>query len=427
MTARNLTSLDSRAVVAAAALIAAAATMLSAPSARAEAPWQQATEVQDGLFEAQADILLNGGASAAREVGAARAAVAGRLERQLAASSPVQLEILRDAIADAERAASSADQVALAAARGRALAALRHGAFDVAVDATGSGEVAKARGWLLIRDFRQATRFTRPGVDATSALDALERGELSVADAVTGVRKDLLDAYQARLVTYLDEASQADERNFDSAFAENAALAAGYWQFIASEYEAQRDTGARKQLDAVFAGLAAAAARGDSRAYRRARNRAVAGLDGFTAAPFTPEEQSRRAHQLTRFLDLIPVEYGRGVSDGEVTLAFEIQEAVAFTEAAKSAFSDIESPLQEADPEGVRTVNNALDELDQITAAANEGAEVASVDEVESVHDEASDALDEMMPDEWKDSDTEADFDLVVDQPGSDGGRGRRR
>ena len=404
-----------RSRAAAVTLAAAAAALLLLPAvAPAEAPWQQATTVQDKLFEAQTDILLDGGASAAADVDAAEAAVTGKLEKQLATSSPAMLRELRSALAASRFAAASGNEVALAAARGRALAALRHGAFDVAVAATAAGEVDRARDWLLIRDFRLATRFTRPGVDATSSLDQLEQGDVAAADAVTGVRKDLLDAYQARLVTYLDEATQAAERGFAAALAENAALAAGYWQIIGSEYEAQRDAGARAKLDTAFAGLAAAAVRGDRRSYRVERDRAVAGLDGFTAAPFTPEEQSRRAHQLTRFLDLVPVEYGRGVSDGEVTLAFEIQEAVAFTEAAKSAFSDIESPLQEADPEGVRTVNESLDELDRLTAAANEGGEVASVDEVESVHDEASDALDAMMPDEWKDSDTEADFDLVA-------------
>jgi high-affinity iron transporter len=414
MTARNLTSLDSRAVVAAAALIAAAAAMLLAPSARAEAPWQQATEVQDGLFEAQADILLNGGASAAREVGAARAAVAGRLERQLAASSPVQLEILRDAIADAERAASSADQVALAAARGRALAALRHGAFDVAVDATAAGQVERARDWLLIRDFRQATRFTRPGVDATTALDQLERGEITADEAVTGVRKDLLDAYQARLVTYLDEAEQAVERGFDAALAENAALAASYWSILAPTYQEQRSPGERKSEDANFSALATAAAAGDRRAFRGSRERALEALNGFTAAPFTPQEQVRRANQLTRFLDLVPVEYDHGTDDGRVTIAFEIQESIAFTEGARSAFNDLQSELQERDPEGVTTVLAALDALDRINADANEGREVAPLEEVEGLHDEASDALDGMFPQEWKESDTDADFDLAA-------------
>jgi high-affinity iron transporter len=413
--ARNRTPRAPRlAITAAAALAAAAAAFaLSAPTARAEAPWQQADEVRNALFDAQTDILLGSGASAAANVRAAATAVSGRLERQLATSSPASLRELREALSAAERAAASGDEVGLAAARGMAIAALRHGAFDVAIAAAAAGESARARGWLLIRDFRQATRFTRPGVDATAALDQLEAGEATAADAVTGIRKDLLDAYQARLVTYVDDASQAGERGFAAAFAENAALAAGYWRILAPEYEAQRDRAARKDADVAFAAMAATAARGDSLRYGRARDSALGALTGFTAAPFTPEEQSRRAHQLTRFLDLVPIEYDHGTDDGRVTIAFEIQESIAFTEGARAAFTDLQSALAERDPEGVQTVLAAFDELDRINADANEGRAVAPLDEVEALHDEASGALDEMFPQEWKDSDTDADFDLV--------------
>jgi high-affinity iron transporter len=414
--ARNRTPLASRrTITAAAALAAAAAALLLAltPAAGAEAPWQQAEQVRNGLFDAQTDILLESGASAAADVRGVRAAISGRLERQLAASSPGSLRELRTALAEAEQAAAAGDEVGLAAARGTATAALRRGAFDVAVAAAAAGEAERARGWLLIRDFRQATRFTRPGIDATAALDGLEAGEATPDDAVTGIRKDLLDAYQARLVTYVDDATQADERGFDAAVAENAALAAGYWRILAPEYEAQRDPAARAGVDASFAAMAAAASRGDSRTYRRARDAALGALTGFTAAPFTPEEQSRRAHQLTRFLDLVPVEYDHGTDDGRVTIAFEIQESIAFTEGARAAFTDLQSVLAQRDPEGVQTVLAAFDELDRINADANEGRAVASLDEVEGLHDEASDALDGMFPDEWNDSDTEADFDLV--------------
>ena len=70
-----------------------------------------------------------------------------------------------------------------------------------------------------------------------------------------GIRKDLLDAYQARLVTYLDEAEQAVERGFDAALAENAALAAGYWSILAPTYQEQRSPAAQaRSCDAALAG-----------------------------------------------------------------------------------------------------------------------------------------------------------------------------
>ena len=415
-----------------AALIAAATALfvgVAAPAVHAQAPWQQGEQIRNGLFDAQTSIILEGGASAGDDVASAERAISGRLERQLAAASPAQLAALRAAVADAGTAVAAEDEVGLAAARGRALAALRHGAFNVAVDATARGEVERARGWLLIRDFRQVTRFTRPGVDATDSLKALEAGDMPASEAVIGVRKDLLDAYQARLTTFLEEAGEADEKGFAGAFAENAAIAAGYWQIIAPEFQDQRTQAERTQADSDFAALAAAAERGDTKAFAAARDSALEEIDGFTAAPFTPEEQARRAQQLTRFLDLIPVEYDRGTEDGEVTLTFETQEAVAFSEAARAAFSDIESTLIESDPAGVDTVNAALAELDHISNEANEGGDVASQDDIESVHDDASSALEDMYPEEWTEGGTEADFDLVeisLDQMEAAVGAGER-
>jgi high-affinity iron transporter len=397
-----------------AALIAVAGALLAgAPAAAADAPWQAAERIREGLFTAQTDLLLGDGATASAQVSRAEGTVTGALARELRRSSPSSLRELRAALSSAADAASVGDQVRLAAARGRALAALRAGAFAAAVDAAGDGRVRAARDWLLVREFRQATRFTRPGADATEALEQLEAGEISPADAVTALRKDLLDAYQARLLTYLDDASQAAERGFGAAFAENAAIAAGYWRILSPTFRQQRGATAQAEADRHFATLAATAASGDRRAYARARDRALATIDAFTAAPFTSEEQSRRAQQLIRFLDLVPVEYDHGTDDGRVTIAFEIQEAIAFTEGAQSAFNDLKAPLAERDPAGVATVEAALAELDRHSHDANEGVEVVDLDTVEDTHDRASDALEEMFPEEWKESDNEADFDLI--------------
>ncbi len=392
--------------------VAAAALAVAAP-ARAHAPWEAAEEFRSSLFEAQTSLLLDGGEGASQDLRAAHSALESHLGRVLGTYSPQDRKALEASLARAERAAAAGDEVALAAARGSAVAALRRGAFEVVVGAAADGKISRARAFLLIRDFRQATRFTRPGVDATTALDELETGEISPEEAVTGIRKDLLDAYQARLLTYVTEATQADERDFGPAFAEQAALAAGYWRIIAPEYEEQNSAQERERTDADFAAMATAAARGDSLAYERARDAALEDLSGFTAAPFTPEEQARRAQQLIRFLDLVPIEYDHGTDDGHVTIPFEIQESIAFTEGARAAFTDLQATLEERDPEGVQTVLAALDELDAINADANEGGGVAPLEDVEDAHERASDALDGMFPDEWKESSTEADFDLV--------------
>jgi high-affinity iron transporter len=413
------------------AAIAIAALLLSfaASRAHAQAPWEAAEQVRTGLFDAQSALLLDR-RNARSEVGRARHALSGELARGLRSDAPAALRTLTAALTRAEAAAGRGDETALAAARGTALAALRVGAYEVTVRATRRGNVAKARRWLLIRDFRQATRLTRPGVDATAALDRLTAGEIDANEAGLGVRKDLLDVYQARLITYLDDALQARDRDFGPALAENAALAAGYWPILAPEYERQRGRAERERLERTFANLARTAAAGDGRAFAAVRERALAALDGFTAAPFTPEEQARRAQQLIRFLDLIPIEYDDGTEDDRVTIPFEIQEGVAFLEGAESALNDLESTLMERDPGAVATIEAAFERLDGYLTEANEGGSVAPLEDVEAAHDEASDALDASFPEEWKESSTEADFDLVdisLDQMQAAAGAGEKQ
>ena len=394
------------------ALLAATIAALACPNgAEATPPWRAAEDIRATLFEAQSALLLDDGAGAA--LGQARRALDGPLSRDLARVAPQELRTLRAALAAAGSAFEAADETALAAARGRAVAALRRGAFALTVAAAERGDVRAARSWLLVRDFRAATRFTRPGVDATTALDALAADEIERAAAVTQIRKDLLDAYQARLGDYLAEAEQELDRGFGPAAAESAALVRGYWLILASEYEAQRGAAARETTSRDFAALEQAALEGDKREFTRARDAVTEDLDGFTAAPFTPEEEARRAAQLTRFLDLVPIEYDDGTEDGQVTIPFELQEAVAFMDGATDALNDLEGALDEVDPGAVDQVDALFAELRGYAAEAQQGGEVAPLEDVEAAHAEASEILDRVFPEEWKESNDEADFDLI--------------
>ena len=281
-----------------------------------------------------------------------------------------------------------------------AVAALRHGAFDVAVDATAEGR-GRPRPRLAAdprlppgdplhpprrrRDHRP--RRARAGRD----LRRRRRSPGSARTCWTPTRR-ASSPTSTRRARPTSAASRP-------AFAENAALAAGlladHRRRVPGAAHAAGPPADRRRLRRDGRG------RGTRRLARlpATRDAALADLDGFTAAPFTPEEQSRRAHQLTRFLDLIPVEYDRGTADGEVTLAFEIQEAVAFSEGAQSAFSDLESTLQERDPAGVRDRPGGArrarpDQRTRPTRAARSPRRTRSRPSTTS----ASDALDDDVP-----------------------------
>ena len=373
-------------------------------------PWAAAEQIRSSLFDARSELLLDG-SSSERAASAARAALGGPLEDGLRRFAAAELRDLRGALAAADAAVADADPVALATAYGTAVAALHRGAYEVTLAHAGRDDPEGARKWLLIRDFRQATRFTRPGVDATTALDGLEAGDLSPADASTQIRKDLLDAYQARLVEYLDEAATESERGYEPAVAESLAVASGYWLMLAPEYEEQRGAAEREAADAEFAALPGVAATPDR--VPGAVRRAEALLDHFTAAPFTPEEQARRAQQLIRFIDLIPVEYDHGVSGTEVTTPFEITEGIAFVDAAQSALNDLSPELEKLDPDGLAELEGVIDELAAHLDDANEGGEVVPVETIEEAHERATALIDGIFPEPWKESSDEADYDLI--------------
>jgi high-affinity iron transporter len=344
----------------------------------------------------------------------AGAALRGALREGLAADAPGELKELEGALGEARRAAAARDEAGLAAARGQTIAALRRGAMTVAVASARRGEVARARSWLQIRDFRKATRFTRPGVDGTAAIQELASGEISPHEAVLQIEKDLLDTFQARLVTNLDEAAQAAERGFGGRFAETAAIVAGYWQAIAPEYGEQRGAAARRGTDRDFARLAAAGAASDRAAFEAARQRVDADLVGFTAAPLTPEEEVNRYSQLERFLDLVPKEYEKGVSDGRVTIPFEVQEAVAFMDGVEAAFSDLEPVLLERDEAAVERIRAAFATLREDVDDAQQGRAVASEEDVSAIAARAEAEIERISPEDWKEGGDEADYELVA-------------
>ncbi len=280
-------------------------------------------------------------------------------------------------------------------------AALFRGAYAKTLAATGRGDAATARRWLLLREYRTATRFTRPGASATLALDQLARGRISAAAARQAVDKDLLDAYQARLRDLLADARRGSEKDLPVRTAEATAQAAGYFAILAARYREDRGAAAARAASAAFAA-------GDV-------DRAGAALEGFTAAPFTPQEAARRAQQLLQFLALVPVEYGRGVKDTRVTRDFEIQEAVAFRTAAVAALGDLRDQLAKRDEPRTKAAEAALARLGELVEHAQRTKDgVAPHAQVQRATARVQNAVTAAMPKAWTEKTDESDYDLIA-------------
>jgi len=391
-------------------------------------PWRVAEAINAGLFEAQSELILGTPQRAAQLVRHARGHARelesesienGRAESGRASGGGTNRSEaaarLATGLAAAQRAAARGDRTVLAAARGQVRAALFAYAYDATLAAVEAGDAEQARAWLLLREFRTATRFTRPGADATLALRALERRRLTPTPVREAVAKDLLDAYQARLRELLDDAARGNERALPERRAEGAAQAAGYFAILAPRYRQDRGAAALAGAQKTFATLADAARTGERAAFERAHADAVASLEGFTAAPFTDEEAARRAQQLLRFLALVPVEYGRGTKDDRVTLDFEIQEAAAFQTGSEAAFADLESLLAKRDTARTEQVDSELAQLGAlIEQATRRTTGVATAEEVEQRATRIEDGLDATMPDAWKAQTDESDYDLIA-------------
>ena len=304
-------------------------------------------------------------------------------------------------------AVASGDHAALATARAVVWTTILRASRREATAAAAAGDVEAARSWLLVREFRPPTRFSRAAADATVALDELAAGTITAKKAAAAVRRDLLDTYDSRLRTALHGVRDADERGFGATRAEMAALALGYWRIVAPTYGDARGIGAEKALTAAFERLIGA--RGSAELARIDR-----ALAAFRAAPLTQAELVQRAGQLDRFLRLVPIEYGRGVKDGRVTLDFEIQEAVTFRDGAASAFGDLRPTLTARDPRETQQLDAALGTLGGALADASRGDAVADPETVRATTDEALAVIAALYPSEWKEAAETADFDVIA-------------
>ena len=397
------------------ALVGALVAPGGASGAEAPAPWRSAEAVRQQLFAAQTQLIVGTRGSAAGAAQRARARYTGTLAAGLRSADPQADRAVRAALREALRAGRRGDPVRLAAARGDARAAVLRGAFAVALRSIGRGEAERARTWLLIRDFRTATRFTRPVADATLAVAHLGARRTSPGRARRAAAKDLLDAYQARLRELLDDVAAGGQRALPVRQAEAAAQAAGYFAILADRYREDRGAAATSRAQRAFARMRAAATAQDASALGAARRRAAAALTGFTAAPLSGEEAARRAQQLLQFLALVPVEYGRGVTDGKVTKDFEIQEAVAFHGGARAALADLQDQLTRRSR--LRTAAAARD-LDRLGAALEQATRrperVAGADAIRALSGRAESALKAAMPDAWERPTDESDYDLIA-------------
>jgi high-affinity iron transporter len=370
-------------------------------------PAQAAEDVRLRLFEAQVALMGQDTAQAALLVEEA-AAHYSAIAPDLALASPAADARIGQAFDGLLQAVKTSDGVAFAYQRGMLWASVLGGSAEVIVQAAEQGDGERAALWLPLRDFRASTRFTRPDANATMAVQGLLTGQGVAAEVAALVRADLYDTYQAQLAASLSAADAADASGFALRRAEESGLAAGYFAILGAPYADQRGAEAVAGMDALWARLAEAASSGDSASYRAVRADLDAGLVGFRAAPLSEAELARRAGQLVRFTALVPIEYGRGVRNGQVVNDIEIQEAVTFHAGAQAAYLDLTTALADLDAGQAAELGRLL------TLLIEQVRVVADPAEVEQTARQIDQIARGMMPEAWLRGGADSDFDVIV-------------
>lgn len=381
-------------------------------TAAAPAPAQTAETVRAALVEAQL-TLPNDPAAATTLVATAQAAYATGLANGIAQANPAAQERVAAAFVALDQSVASGDAVLFATARAQAWTSILAGSYAIVETALQTNAGPTAQAWLPVREFRQATRFSRPNVGATLAVNGFVAGTVSTAEALQAVQADVLDTYQARLTEALRDLTTADAKGFALRRAELAALAEGYFLILAPAYLAQRGQPALTAAQAAFAELRQAAVQ-DPQQLPEKMAQVDAVLNNFRAAPLSPQEQARRAGQVLRFLPLVAIEYGRGVAEGRVTLDLEIQEASTFHAGAYAAFTDLKDLLAARDPEQTAQAETLFETLGTQLADASTHQAVAAPADIKAQTETLVKLLETLMPAEWLQASAQGDFDVIA-------------
>ena len=394
------------------AALFAASTTLGAARAVADSPAQLAESIRTSLVQAQLS-LTNDANAAASLVKDAEIAYQTGLASQIAAADADSHHRIISAFGTLKESVSHGDASSFAAARARVWTGILAGSYAVVEDAIQSGDGQTAQTWLPVREFRIATRFSRPNAGATLAVESFIAGKASTEDTLQSVRADVLDTYQARMSEALLDLAIADENGFSTRRAELAALAQGYFLILSPAYLEQRGAASLQGAQAAFASLEAISIENTDLLPEKL-TLVESNINNFRAAPLSPKEQSRRAAQVLRFLSLVPVEYERGVVDGRVTKDLEIQEAITFHTGAYAAFADLKDLLDARDHNQTVRADELFLSIGEQLSSAGTHKSVSSPESIQSQTEELSALLKPLMPEEWLKSSAQGDFDVIA-------------
>ena len=394
-------------------LMFSSATLTHTARAANNPVWTQADGIRQALLQAQLALLDTKPADAKIAVDQANQLYSA-LAPQLAQHAPQAGAQVQAALHAATTATANGNPKAFAASRSEVWTGLLQAGFEGSLHALEQGDVATARDWLLLREFRASTRFASASADATLALEAALKGERNPSDVVPLLRAELLDTYQFKLHEALVNVGKTDTKKNEVSRAEYAGLSQGYFTILQPTYAQQFGAPQAQSAQALFATLVSDSLNADA-------DTSVAGaldtvntlLEGFRAAPLSEAERNNRAIKVGRYISLIAPNYGRGVRDenGKAVISNQIEfdEAVTFRKAADDAFNDLQPDLKALKAAQTAQFQTQIAELEPMIRSVTSPAQVASA------QDDLLAAWQALVPQEWVQSNPSADFDNIRD------------
>jgi high-affinity iron transporter len=345
--------------------------------AAADVPWQDAEALRAESAQIQRRLFRTPDTRLHEDVAARLEAVRGlwstRLRAAYEEAAPSRVEAVDKAVTAFAEAVGRWDPEASASARARVWTGLLDGAFRAALSSLEAGRVEEAAGWLNIREYARTSRDTA----ASIAMREVRTGRMAPNEARGVIQTELLGVYAGELRKAVAEARDHRAAGYEVQLAGSLARAAGLHALLSESLAARLGAQKAGEITEAFTRL------GDPQApdLDATLVRIEALLATYAPASLSPDERDRRVQLLARFLALVPVEYEKGVRDGDIAIAFEYFEAGLFRDRAEMLFGDLGYDLAARSPQAFDRLSAIFKEMQALIAQKGEGTKVAGLAE----------------------------------------------
>lgn len=350
----------------------------TAAAQRADVAWRDAEALRVEIAQIQRRLFRAQDQTVRREVEERLTRIerlwAGPLSAGYGQAAPEEAARIQEAVTALARAVSRWDPREAAVARSRIWTGLIGGAYRAALASFAAGDLARAQAWLNIREYARTARDTAASIAMAEAL----ADRLDAAEAARIVEAELLGIYASEMRRAVTEAKSHLADGFDVQRSAALARAEGLHRILADNMVERLGATPAAGIAALMARVDGPSAPGGDE-LDALLERLQAALATYAPTSLRPEEIERRSRLLTRFLGLIPVEYGKGVRDGVVTIPFEYFEATLFRDRAEMLSGELAHDLAARAPQALERLTAILGELKAIITAKGDEAAVETL------------------------------------------------